>query len=85
MQVISYLCIHAIRCILILTSAGIRLTSCYVSDVDIANALTYKNDMVQIYSNSWGPGDNGILVSGPSPMLQGVLQSAVEQVIIPKC
>lgn len=62
------------------TTAGIRLTACSVSDINIANALTHRNDIVQIYSNSWGPIDDGRTVDGPGLMLQVVLQNAVKQV-----
>lgn len=53
-----------------------------MSDINIANALTYRNDIVQIYSNSWGTRDDGSSVDGPGPMLQMVLQNAVEEVSV---
>ena len=73
-----YACI--LLCILNFTLVGIRLISCPISDIDIANALTYKNDIVDIYSNSWGPKDDGGTVNGPGLMLQAVIQNEVEQV-----
>ena len=73
------------QCILLhtfqFTPVGIRLIACPVSDFDIADALTHRNDIVDIYSNSWGPSGNGNTVGGPGPVLQMVLQTAVEQVI----
>jgi hypothetical protein len=30
-----------------------------------ANGLKYKRDQIDIYSNSWGPLDNGYSVKGP--------------------
>lgn len=75
--------IHSVYIILLnFTTAGVRLTACFVSDIDIAIALTYRNDIVEIYSNSWGPIDDGSTVGGPGLMLQMVLQNAVEQVIV---
>ena len=34
--------------------ADIRFIGCGVSTVDIITAATLRNDVVQIYSNSWG-------------------------------
>ena len=73
------------QCILLhtfqFTLADIRLIACPVSDFDIAGALTHRNDIVDIYSNSWGPAGDGNTVGGPGPVLQMVLQTAVERVI----
>ena len=39
--------------------AGLRILSGRVTDSMEADALTYKWDLNHIYSNSWGPYDNG--------------------------
>ena len=75
-----YACI--LLCVSNFTLVGIRLIACPISDIDIANALTYRNDIVHIYSNSWGPKDDGGTIAGPRQTLQMVLQNAMEQVIL---
>ena len=50
--------------------AGLRLTAGLVEDTTIATALTYAQDRIAIYNNSWSPGENGIvqdrnLIAGP--------------------
>ncbi|PFX28201.1 Proprotein convertase subtilisin/kexin type 6 [Stylophora pistillata] len=40
------------------------------TDSSEASALSYKNQMIDIYSNSWGPGDIGWEVKGPGPRLR---------------
>jgi len=37
--------------------------------------LSYKRDLIDIYSNSWGPGDRGFEVKGPGPLLKEVLEN----------
>src|SRR5262249_19408359 len=41
--------------------AGLRLLGAAFSDTDAANALSYHKNNIDIYSNSWGPPDNGRL------------------------
>ena len=43
---------------------GIRIFSKSITD-KIENGLGYKRDKIDIYSNSWGPSDNGRSVTGP--------------------
>ena len=43
---------------------GIRIFSKSITD-KIENGLGYKRDKIDIYSNSWGPSDNGRSVIGP--------------------
>lgn len=52
----------------------------YDTAVQEATALGYRSDYVNVYSNSWGPPDDGYYVEGPSPLVQSVLQSNVQQV-----
>ena len=43
-------------------------------------ALRYKRKFIDIYSNSWGPHDNGQLVRGPGAIVKRVLKRGVEKV-----
>ena len=49
--------------------AGLMLIACGNSDNDEANALSHLNNDIHIYSNSWGPSDNGQTLSGPGPLM----------------
>lgn len=44
------------------------------TDQSESQGLSYKNDMVDIYSSSWGPGDMGWRVAGPGPRLKEALE-----------
>ena len=59
---------------------GLRLLSGSTTDATEASALGYKTDHIHIYSNSWGPFDNGFLVEGPGPLLKAVLETGVKTV-----
>lgn len=54
---------------------GLRLLGAWVSDSDEAQALCHKCDeddmdsMIHIYSNSWGPSDEGVYLGGPGPLV----------------
>ena len=43
------------------------------TDADEANTVGYKDYVIDVYSNSWGPSDFGFVVSGPGPLLQNTL------------
>jgi kexin len=45
--------------------AGIRLLGEKVTDADEAVALSYRFDLNSIFSNSWGPIDDGRRLEGP--------------------
>ena len=53
---------------------GLRLLGSWTSDADEARALCHlcdeedPNKMIQIYSNSWGPSDDGKIFGGPGPL-----------------
>ena len=49
--------------------AGLMLIACGNSDTDEGNALSHLNNDIDIYSNSWGPSDNGQTLSGPGPLM----------------
>ena len=45
--------------------SGIRILGDKVSDAQEAEALSYRYDLNAIYSNSWGPTDDGLRLEGP--------------------
>ena len=45
--------------------SGILLISAGQTDIAGARALSHEDDIIQIYSNSWGPFDFGYIVDGP--------------------
>ena len=58
--------------------AGMKISS---TDIAEGGALSHKNDMIDIYSNSWGPSDNGCFVSGPEQEARMALEMGVKEVI----
>ena len=50
------------------TLGGSTLIACWSGDSTEADALSFENDDIDIYSNSWGPADDGQTVSGPGPL-----------------
>ena len=61
---------------------GLRLISSVTgaTDMDEAEALAWENDVIDIYSNSWGPEDDGVQVSGPGELLQMTLETSIREV-----
>ncbi len=49
-----------------------------------AAAFQYRNDAIQIYSNSYGPTDDGFTVGGPGPASIEAIDIAINQVIVPE-
>eukprot|EP00731_Ephydatia_muelleri_P010773 Em0005g1359a len=50
--------------------SGIRLIGkTGITDIQVANALSHLNNDIHIYSNSWGPTDDGMTVQGPGTVL----------------
>ena len=62
-------------------AAGIRVNLNYLTDIVEAKALTFQRDYVDIYSNSWGPPDNGFLVQGPGYYSDKALKEGVTKVL----
>ena len=50
-------------------------------DINEASSLSYENDIVDIYSNSWGPADTGTIVDGPGHLTQMALKNGAREVI----
>ncbi len=50
---------------------GVKIIGGGVTDHMEATALSYRRDLVDIYSNSWGPND-GNTVEGPAPLAKCV-------------
>jgi len=48
--------------------SGIRLISDYTTDVQEAQGLTFRSDINYIYTNSWGPNDDGRRLEGPGTL-----------------
>ena len=43
-------------------------------------ALSHERDIIDIYSNSWGPSDAGFIVEGPRTMAQMALRNGTSKV-----
>ena len=50
------------------------------TDVLEAKAFSYERDYIDIYSNSWGPGDKGFEVVGPGKLTELALKDGVVKV-----
>ena len=59
---------------------GIKFDMGSGSDVVDASVIGHKNNAIYVYSNSWGPGDLGFIVSGPGDLAKRALETAVTQV-----
>jgi len=57
--------------------SGIRLIASYTSDAQEASGLGYRYDINHIYTNSWGPNDDGKRLEGPGKLTQRVMENAV--------
>lgn len=62
---------------------GVRLISAAATDAQEAQGLTHQltasnpADRVSIYSNSWGPSDDGATLEGPGSLARAALQNGV--------
>jgi len=55
--------------------AGLQLISCGLSDTKEANALGHLRQSIDIYSNSWGPSDNGNTLEAPGPLVLATFEA----------
>ena len=59
--------------------AGLLLIACSTTDVREGNTLSHENQNIDIYSNSWGPSDNGRTVEAPGPLMLAAFENDVAQ------
>ena len=57
--------------------AGHRLIACGFTDSTAADALSYDNGDIDIYSNSWGPTDDGSSLGGPGPITIAAIEDSI--------
>lgn len=63
-----------------ISTLGIKFDVDQSFDVQEANALGYKSSIIQVYSNSWGPLDDGIVVEGPGILVQSTFEIGTSEV-----
>ena len=61
---------------------GIKILSNYYGATDMleALALSHREDYIEIYSNSWGPSDDGETVEGPGMLTSLTLERESREV-----
>ncbi|RYD33502.1 MAG: hypothetical protein EOP87_10875, partial [Verrucomicrobiaceae bacterium] len=59
------------------TIVGMRLISASITDQQEAEAMAWKNEIIHVKNNSWGPQDSGKLLEGPEPLTVAAIQNAV--------
>lgn len=59
------------------TLVGLKLIAAPTTDADEADAFGFKNDLIAIKSNSWGPYDGAYGAGGPGPLSLAAMQEAV--------
>ena len=74
-------CLQSLTSLSTIIQLGVALLGAN-SDMNEASSLTFENDIVDIYSNSWGPSDNGAIVQGPGELTRLALQSGADNVRI---
>ena len=60
-------------------NAGLALLGAE-TDMNEASSLSFENDIVDVYSNSWGPFDDGYTVSGPEELTKIALENGINHV-----
>eukprot|EP00049_Salpingoeca_infusionum_P011344 m.196223 g.196223 ORF g.196223 m.196223 type:complete len:1583 (+) comp14904_c0_seq2:235-4983(+) len=58
---------------------GIRMLDGPVSDIVEGKSLSHNPQHVDIYSNSWGPNDDGHTVEGPGPLATKAIKDGVDK------
>ena len=76
-------CLQSLTSLSTIIQLGVALLGAN-SDMNEASSLTFENDIVDIYSNSWGPSDSGAIVQGPGELTRLALQSGADNVKISK-
>jgi len=57
--------------------AGIRLIAQTTTDQEEADGLTHRLQDIDIYSNSWGPNDDGVTLEAPGPLTRAAFARGV--------
>ena len=57
---------------------GHRLLGAYTAE-NIADSLSRNNQVIDIYSNSWGPDDGGYIIEGPTELAKTALENGVRE------
>lgn len=57
--------------------AGLRLIAEPFTDEETALALSHAPDVIDVYNNSWGPSDNGIVMEGPGPLTSASIANSI--------
>ncbi|MGJ8695785.1 MAG: S8 family serine peptidase [Verrucomicrobiaceae bacterium] len=60
------------------TLVGLRLISGSPTDIDEAEAMGWRNDVIQVKNNSWGPPDSQSTLDGSGPLFKAALKHSVE-------
>ena len=55
--------------------AGLKLIACSTTDVRESSALAHERQDIDIYSNSWGPSDDGETLEGPGPLMYDAMEN----------
>ena len=58
------------------TLVGLRLIGASTTDTQESEAIAWKNDLIAIKSNSWGPADDGRTLEAPGPLTRAALATA---------
>jgi len=58
--------------------AGLQLISCSTTDTRESSALSHERQNIDIYSNSWGPSDDGETLQGPGPLMLAAMENDVQ-------
>lgn len=61
---------------------GVRMLDGDMTDVVEAQALSLRQQYIDIYSSSWGPDDDGRTVDGPGPLARMALESGIRKVSV---
>lgn len=61
---------------------GVKLLDGIVNDRIEGTALSYARHLVDIYSASWGPNDDGLTVDGPGRLAREAMETGVREVRI---
>jgi len=59
------------------TIVPLRLLAASVTDAQEAAAMAWKDDIIHIKNNSWGPSDSGGVLDGAGPLARAAIQSSV--------